>query len=116
MWGDADRLSRMEEEFVYVEGSLQRACEYIEAFRDSYESGGRGDAQVYFEWLRNAYLALPPLAAHLQDAVARSVAIAGRSPLELNVRLRLSLDGIQVLGEAVREAARLLGEAVYAAS
>lgn len=113
MWGDADRLSRMEEEFLYVEGSLQRACEYIEAFRDSYKNGLWGDAQVYFEWLRNAYLALPPLAAHLQDAVARSGGIPSLGVLELNMRLRLSLDGIQVLGEAVREAARVLGEVVH---
>lgn len=116
MLGDVDPLSRMEEGLSYVEHSLQRACEYIDAFRDSYERRLWGDAQVYSAWLRDAYLALTPIAAQLQGALSGSGGIPGPAVVELNARMKMSLDGIQVLGEAVREAAQLLGEAVHDAS
>ena len=108
-----DPLSRMEEWLVYLEGSLTRAAEYIGAFRDSCAHGLWRDAQVYLDWLRNAYLTLPALAAHAQETLAALVELPSPARSWLNTRLGLALDGIQILGESVRAGTRQIEEAAH---
>lgn len=113
MFEVAGWTSRLEEELAFVEGSLQKACEYIAAFRDACEQEFWGEAWDLFQWLRSTYLALPPLAAHIQGALDRFDEIPHETVLELNARLRRSLDRMQALGETVQNAEKLLGRAAH---
>lgn len=110
---EAATLAALRERLEYVEGSIDRACEYLDGFRSSLQYEHWEDARVYFRWLHDAYGLLTTEASRIHAGLLLSTQIPLAGLGQLNLRLKFVLDGLQVLGLSIDTAKKLLARVPY---